>query len=187
VVQLQVPRVFWVLDAMTAAYVAWWLLDDLTARRGSTARLAFVAVLALAAVARGVYVIRIERQRPLARVALPADAWTDVTAWLRTQPRDWHVLTHPVHASLYGSSVRVAAFRDTFLEAGKDTAMALYDRGVAMRVAERAPLVAGELTPDQLAMLDGRYSLDVFVTDVPGSFDRPVLYRNDRFAVYDLR
>ena len=46
-------------------------------------------------------------------------------------------LADPVHAALYGSSVRVAGHRDVLLDAMKDSALAMYDRGIAMRVADR--------------------------------------------------
>ena len=51
--------------------------------------------------------------------------------WLRAQPVNWHVLADPGHAWKYGSSVRVAARRDTLLESGKDSSMAMYDRDLA--------------------------------------------------------
>ncbi len=187
VVQLQTPRVFWVLDAVTAAYVAWWLLDSVAARHGVAIRAALIAALALASASRGFYVLRVETERPIASLALAATEWTDVMAWLRTQPASWHVLADPGHAWLFGSSVRVSARRDTMLEASKDTAMALYDRGVALRVAERTAALEHGITADRLGALDDRYQLDVLVTDDATPFDRPILYRNARFVVYDLR
>jgi hypothetical protein len=89
----------------------------------------------------------------------------------------------------YGLSVRVAAGRDTLLEAGKDTAIAMYDRQSALRVAERAhDLAAFEtMTTADIRSLDEAYRLDVFVDRATRTFDLPVLYRNQDFVVYDLR
>ena len=57
--------------------------------------------------------------------------------WIRAQPIDAHVLADPGHAWKYGTSVRVAAERDVFLEEVKDSAVAIYSRDVAIRVPER--------------------------------------------------
>jgi hypothetical protein len=108
-------------------------------------------------------------------------------SWLRTQPSSWHVLADPGQAWRYGSTVRVAAWRDTLLDLGKDPAIALYSRDVAMRVAERQAALAGDLTPDRVSALDARYGLDVLVTEITMRMDRPVLYQNATFVVYDLR
>jgi hypothetical protein len=185
VVQLQVNRVFWLLDALTALYIAWWLIDDVGRRHGRT----IVAILALAAIGRGVYILTVEARRPLVQAQLPADAWTDAMAWLSRQPASWHVLADPGHAWKYGSSVRVAALRDTVLEAGKDSAMAMYDRDVALRVTERTRALAGfeDLSIEQLRTLDARYDVDVLVEPADRPLALPVLYRNAGFAIYDLR
>lgn len=187
IVQLQVPRVFWVLDAVTCAYVAWWLVDDVAAR-GATLRVAIVAVLIALSAARGIYVLRVETRRPLARFDLTPGDWTDAMRWLRMQPSGWHVLADPGHVWKYGSSVRVAAWRDVWLEGGKDPAISLYDRAAAMRVAERQE-DAGDppLAPDRIARLDEKYGFDVYVAEAPVALDRPVLYRNRSFVIYDLR
>ncbi len=186
VVQLQVARTFWILDVVAAAYVAWWVIHTVANRRRFGA-LAVVSVIAAVSCARGYYVIRIEHDRPLVAVELPADDWTNAMDWLRGQPSTWHVLADAEHAWRHGSSVRVAAWRDTLLEPGKDPAVALYDRRAAARVAERTQALSGPLTTDRVRDLDERYALDVFVTDAGTVIDRPVLYRNARFVVYDLR
>ena len=187
VVQLQVPRVFWLVDVVVAAYVAWWLVEDVAAHRGRRVRVGLVAALMLLSAARGTYVLAFERHRPLASPRLQANEWTDVMTWLRAQPLSWHVLADPGHASKFGTSVRVAALRDTLFEGGKDPAMALYDRNAAMRVAERALALADPLTTDRVRALDDRFGLDVFIADAAEPIDRPVLYRNGRFVAYDLR
>jgi hypothetical protein len=184
-VQLQVNRVFWLLDAAVALYLAWWLVDDVGRRHAK----AIVAILALAAVGRGIYILKVEARRPLVQMQLPADAWTDAMTWLSRQPASWNVLADPGHAWKYGSSVRVAALRDTVLEDGKDSAMAMYDRSVALRVSERARALAGfdGLSLDQLSALDARYDIDVVVEPAGRPLALPVLYRNAGFAIYDLR
>ena len=63
--------------------------------------------------------------------------WRDAMDWLRSQPVDVHVLADPGHAWRYGSSVRIAAGRDVFLEEVKDAAIGMYSRDVAMRVLTR--------------------------------------------------
>jgi hypothetical protein len=110
-------------------------------------------------------------------------------AWLRTQPDDWHVLADPDHAWKYGTSVRVSARRDVLLEAQKDSAIAMYDRAIAARVAERIGAVGdwNALDLDGLRRLDARYDLDVAVLEAGQPFDLPVLYRNAQFVIYDLR
>jgi hypothetical protein len=187
IVQLQIPRVFWVLDVVAVGYVAWWLLDDVAARR-TALRVAIVAVLAALSVTRGIYVLQVQARRPLARFDLGPGDWTDAMRWLRAQPAGWHVLADPDHVWKYGSSVRVAAWRDVWLERGKDPAMALYDRAAAMRVAEREQDIGDPpLAPDRIARLDEKYAFDVYVAEPSVALDRPVLYRNRSFVIYDLR
>jgi hypothetical protein len=198
-VQLQVTRVFWVLDFVMAAYLAWWLTSarqaghaaPVVSRRRRPWRPAIVAAVLLAASAgRGVYVLTIESpERQLVTTDLARSPWHDVMAWLERQPGDWHVLADPGHASRYGSSVRVAARRDTLIETTKDSAVAMYDRAVAMRVADRLAAVGAydRLTTLDLHRLDARYDLDVAVAERGQVAQLPVLYRNRQFVVYDLR
>jgi hypothetical protein len=185
VVQLQVSRVFWLLDAIALAYVSWWLVEDLAGR--PPVRAAIVAVLALISAGRGFYLMR-EAGRPLVQAGLPPGGWTDAMTWLRSRPEPWHVLADPAHGWLYGSSVRVAALKDAWLELSKDSAMALYDRRAAMRAAERrAAIPEPWVTDAAVQALDEKYGLDVFVLDSAFALNRPVLYRNQDFVVYDLR
>jgi hypothetical protein len=189
-VQLQVNRVFWLLDVGVAAYVAWWLVDGLARRpAGRRLRVAGLILLAAASVGRGAYVLRVEAGRPLAEIRPAPGAWADVMAWLRQQPSGWCVLADPDHAWKYGMSVRVAALRDTLLEAGKDSAMAMYDRNVAMRVAERSRALAGfdDLTAARALALRKAFGADVLVDRRDRPLDLPVLYQNAGFVVYDLR
>jgi hypothetical protein len=75
------------------------------------------------------------------------------------------------------------------LEGGKDSALAIYDRDVAHRVAERGVALENfdEFTAADVRALARRYHLDVFVDRRTRVFQLPVLYRNDEFAIYDLR
>jgi hypothetical protein len=188
-VQLQTNRVFWIADFATAAYLAWALMDGVAARRRPWRRSAALAVLAAISIGRGFFVLRVEAGRPLVQIAPAPGDWTDAMSWLATQPSDWHVLADPGHAWKYGESVRLAAGKDTVLEMGKDTALAMYDRSIAMRVAERAAALGSfpEMTSDDVRRLDARYGLDVLVVEADRVFDFPILYRNPRFTLYDLR
>ena len=188
-VQLQTNRVFWIADFAMAAYLAWALMDGVAARRRPWMRPAILAILAAISIGRGFFVLRVEAGRPLVQIARAPGDWTDAMTWLATQPSDWHVLADPGHAWKYGESVRLAAGKDTVLEMGKDTALAMYDRSVAMRVAERAAALGSfpEMTSDDVRRLDARYELDVLVAEAGRSFDFPILYRNARFTLYDLR
>jgi hypothetical protein len=188
-VQLQVNRIFWLLDFVVAIYLGWWATGrGRTDRRVAAASVA--AILALASAGRGVFLLTVTHaERRLVEYDLPATAWTDVMRWIERQPGRWHVLADPGHAWKYGASVRAAALRDTVLEAGKDAAMAMYDRGVAMRVADRTAALAGfeRFTTDDVRRLDATYDLDVVVVEAAQALDLPVLYRNASFVVYDLR
>src|SRR5262245_17449476 len=187
-VQLQVNRVFWLLDAAALMYVAWWALDGLAARWTPAARSAIVGVLFVAAAARGVFILH-DTGRPLVELSLPAGSWIDAMTWLRQQPVGWHVLADPGHGWKFGSSVRVAGRRDVLVEGGKDPALALYGRDVAMRTAERIAALGDfdRATPDSVRALASRYALDVFIDRADRTFDFPVLYRNRDFIVYSLR
>jgi hypothetical protein len=183
-VQLQVTRVFWMLDLMTALYLVWMAVE----LGRPPARRRWVAIaLAVAAVSRGVYIMRVEQPgRPVMQVNAPEDAWTDAMAWLRRTPADSHVLADPNHVFLYGSSARVFGERDLLLEASKDTALAIYSPAVAARVAERIEAVGdfAALTPGRARDLARRYDLDYLVSERPMAL--PVVYANGRFTIYAL-
>ena len=59
-------------------------------------------------------------------------------AWARTTDSGSGWLADPLHAVVYGTSVRVAGERDVFVEAVKDAAIGMYDRDIAMRTARPA-------------------------------------------------
>jgi hypothetical protein len=186
VVQLQVNRVFWLLDAIAFIYVAWWLVDDLANR--TKAAPVILAALVTVACARGIYILH-DTGRAFARVDLPADDWTDAMRWIRSQPAGQLVLADPGHAWKYGTSVRVAALHDTVLEQGKDSAMAMYDRAIGYRISDRTIALAGfdTFTEEQFRALARRYGAQLLVFERQRDLTLPRVYQNARFAIYDLR
>ena len=85
-------------------------------------------------------------------------------------------------------SARLVAEKDTFVEIGKDTAIAMYDRNIALSVGERLAAAEGfeQLTTEQARGLAARYGLDVLIVEARHAFDLPELYRNREFVVYKL-
>ena len=188
-VTLQANRVFWLLDAVLAIVGAWWMVDALPAFTHRRAAIVVMALVAMGSAARGVYVLQHETNRALVEPDLPPTTWTATMRWLETQPASWNVLADPAHAWKFGSSIRAAARRSTPLELGKDPAMAMYDRALARRVAdrERALQPFDHLTIEDVRRLDATYSLDVLIDVATRRFDLPVLFANDDFVAYDLR
>ena len=190
-VQLQVSRIFWLVDIFAMAYVAWLAVECPT--RTSMVpgwprpRHAVVALVAVAAIARGGYVTLVEKaDDPLVRTTLPADDWTEVMAWAADRPVGTHFLTDPDHAWRYGSSVRVASRRDVYLEEIKDIGIAIYSDKVAYRVARRIEDLGTFATLDagRARTLAARYDIDYLITEHP--VDLPLVHRAGRFRVYDL-
>jgi hypothetical protein len=180
-VQLQISRVFWMVDVIATIYVLSLV------RRESAARLLAIA-LVVVSIARGTYVMAIERpDRQLFALHLPESPWTDAMHWLATEPLNAHVFADPGHSWKYGTSVRVAAGRDVFLEDVKDSAIAIYSRDVAARVVERAAAVPDfpALTADDARRLADRYDLNYLVTEA--QLPLPIAYENDRFHIYRLK
>ena len=188
-VQLQITRVFWVLDVAALFYLTAWVLDDVAPRLGRSWRVAVIAVLCAASLVRGYYVLRVEADRSLVAWRLPNDDWNDVMTWLANEPGHLNVLADPGHAFLYGSSVRLAASRDTVLERIKDTALAMYDREVAVRVHERVQALDNFPNFSNADMREAgtRFQADVVIVERPRELDLPLLRQNARFRVYDLR
>lgn len=184
-VELQISRVFWIVDFLATVYVL-ALVDRLDA--GRLARAVAVALVAFAT-ARGLYGLRVEHpERRLFSFSLEASPWHDAMRWIAAQPAGVHVLADPGHAWKYGTSVRVSAARDVFLEDVKDAAMAIYSRDVAMRVLERGRALQDfdRLDAAQFRALARRYDLDYLVTAAAVD-GLPVAYRNERFTVFSLR
>lgn len=182
-VQLQISRVFWLVDFLATVFLVGAIAE--TGRRTAAAAL---AVIALVTCARGAYVMTVEqRERALFTVSLPPSPWQDAMAWVRRQPRTVHVIADPGHAWKYGTSVRVAAERDVFLEDVKDSAIAMYARPVAVRVVERAAALGdfGTLTAAHARELAARYDIDYLVTEA--TLPLPLAYSNARFRIYALK
>ena len=107
--------------------------------------------------------------------------------WMRDTPKTSAVLADPMHAVVYGTSVRVAGERDVFVEGVKDAAIGMYDRPVAIRTAERLralPNFAG-LDANAARDLGSRYGLDYMVT--PANIDLPLAFESGGLRVYQLR
>lgn len=183
-VQLQISRVFWIVDFVATIY----LLATVTSpRAGRRLGPAIAAALVAISVGRGVYSLAIDHpERALFEVRIPPSPWLDAMGWLSRQPADVHVLADPGHAWKYGSSVRVAAARDVLLEETKDAAVGIYSRDVAVRVRERTEAIDDfpSMTADRATALATRYGLDYLITEADLAL--PVAYRNERFRIYAL-
>ena len=87
----------------------------------------------------------------------------------------------------YGTSVRVAAERDVLLEDVKDSAIAMYNRELAVRVVERRHALEDftTLTAEEARALAERYDLNYLVTEA--TLALPEVYRNAQFRIYALK
>ncbi|HSL23424.1 MAG TPA: hypothetical protein VK886_17985 [Vicinamibacterales bacterium] len=185
-VQMQPSRIFWLLDLLATAGLVWMVEHRARAYPRAPAVLA-VLLLALSTV-RGVYLLTVRfPERSLAAVTLAESPWRDAMRWAASSDARSHWLAHPYHAVLYGESLRVSARRDVLVEATKDPAVAMYDRAIAMRVADRLR-ASGDfdaLSAEQARDLARRYDLDFLITEIP--LPLPVAYRNAQFFIYGLR
>jgi hypothetical protein len=185
-IQLQPARVFWLIDLVATIGVVW--LVESAGRHASRVPAALAIVLLVASSARGVYLMNVRfPERTMFVAAPPETPWQQVMRWAKSTDRRSHWLAHPNHAFIYGSSVRVSGLRDVFVEATKDPALAMYDRAVAMRVAERLPLVGDfdALTAEAALALARQYELDFMVTE--SALPLPVAFRYSPLTVYRLR
>jgi hypothetical protein len=167
-------------------YVVWMLAEGI---RPSTRRAQVTAgVLLTLSVVRGTYLIAVRfPDRPIAAIWIADNDWGRVMAWARSTDPGTAWLADPLHAARYGTSVRVAGERDVLVEEGKDTAIAMYDRGVAMRVRERLAAVGdfATITPARCRELAATYALTYLVTD--RVMDLPVAFQSGTLRVYALR
>ena len=188
-VQLQTSRVFWMLDALATFYLVWAIAEGPLTTSVRPRRATIVAcVLVAISVARGAYNCFVEfPDRRIVAVDMGHTDWRAAMAWAQDTPRTSGWLADPVHGALYGSSVRVAGHRDVLLDAMKDSALAMYGRGIAMRVADRQRALREHPwdTPDGARALSQRYDLDYLVTS--RSLDLPVAYRAGSLTIYRLR
>jgi hypothetical protein len=189
-VQLQLSRVFWMADLLAIVYAVWIVAEVFPARAPSTRRAQIVAfVVLIATVGRGWYSMRHDHPgRPLVEIGLPDDEWTDVGRWLRDHtPPEAGLIADPGHAWRFGTSLRITAERDVFIEDIKDVSIAMYDRTVAMRNVERRAALGDfvSLTPAQFQALAAHYDLQYLVTD--RRLPLAEVYHNARFYVYRLK
>jgi hypothetical protein len=185
-IQLQPARIFWMLDFLASIYVVWALVEGVS---GSTTRARVAAaVLCLLPVLRGTYVATVAfPDRPMFALGVRDSDWGRVMAWARQSPIDSQWLADPLHALLYGTSVRVAGERDVFVEAAKDQAIGMYDRGVAMRTRDRVAAIGDfhALTASRARDLASTYGIDFLVSDE--RLDLPVAFQSGKLRVYRLR
>ena len=183
-IQLQPARMFWVLDFLATIYVVWALAE----MRPASARAPAVAAACLIAASamRGAYIMRVEfPERPLFEISVPGD-WGVVMTWARGTGADSGWLADPNHASLYGTSVRMAAARDVFVEGTKDTAVGMYDRSIALRTRDRLEEIGdfSTLSVDAARALGQKYRLDFLVTEQELAL--PLAARSGAIRVYRL-
>jgi hypothetical protein len=187
-VQMQAARVFWPLDLLATVYLVWWFAEG-AAAAPAPRRAAFVAALLLAAsLARGVYTCFVQfPDRRIFAVDVQHHDWRDAMMFARASDSRSGWLADPNHAAKYGSSLRAAGHRDVLMEALKDRAIAMYDRDIALRVADRLrALDALEWdTPDGARALARRFGLDYLVTDREVAL--PLAHQSGSLFIYRLR
>jgi hypothetical protein len=182
-VQLQLARVFWLLDVFGTMYLVWWLCESSPSRRPQMA----AAALILLSLSRGLFSLFVQfPDRSIFTVEILGD-WRDAMAFAATTDPGSGWLADPVHAAKYGSSIRAAGRRDVLLEAMKDRAIAMYDRAIALRVGDRLSALDALRwdTPDGARALSRRYGLDYLVID--RELELPLAHRSGSLFIYRLR
>ena len=192
-VQLQVNRVFWLIETLGIILLGWLLFERPSFGRAPGAgdsaipRRALVVVVALLALWRGGYRGFVERpERPVIEVGLADSDWTKLMTWASSQPVGTHFLADPGHAPRYGASVRAASGRDVYLEVIKDSALAIYSSDIAHRVARRIDDIGDfeRLSVERAGNLARRYDIDYLITEQ--RLDLPVATAVGPFVVYEL-
>jgi hypothetical protein len=186
VIQLQIPRIFWMLDFLAVAYMCWLLIESgqFTRRRAALV----VGALLMASGARSGYIRFIKfPDRPVAQTTIPDTDWGRAMAWARATPRESNWLAHPLHAVQYGSSVRVAGERDVFVEGIKDAAIGMYERDVAMRTRDRLTELEDydRMTAERALRLAAKYDLNFMVSEQDLAL--PVAYSSGVLKIYRLK
>ena len=182
-VQLQPARIFWMLDFLAVVYAVWTAAGTSDRR----ARIVALAIVLLSTV-RGTYIMLVEfPERRVAQISLTDDDWGRAMAWVRASPQGSGWLADPVHAALYGTSLRLAGQRDVFVEAIKDGAVGMYDRSVALRTRERFEALGDFriLTPEHVRVLTQKYDLDYLVTEQ--ELPLPLEFSSGPIRIYRLR
>jgi hypothetical protein len=193
-VELQLSRIFWLLDVFATVYAVWWLVEGSRIPSPNShlpspkSQMLVACIIAALSLARGTYSLFVQfPDRRLFDVDIKGGDWSDAMAWARTTDLSSGWLADPIHAARYGSSIRAAAHRDVLLERIKDRALAMYDRSVALRVndRERALQVLQWDTPDGARALARRYDLDYLIID--RELDLPLAHRSGSLFIYRLR
>ena len=191
-VQLQLNRIFWLLDVFASCYLGWLLFESPIRDRRAippavVVRRTVVVIIAMLAIGRGSYVMLIERAgQPLVQPHLAETDWNRVMAWAADQPIGTNFLADPGHAWRYGTSLRAASGRDVYLEEIKDIGIAIYSREAAHDIAQRITDLGdfNTLEPDHARDLARRYDLDYLITKREVAL--PLTRRFGPFGVYDL-
>ena len=186
VIQLQIPRIFWMLDFLAIAYACWALVEAgaFTRRRATVV----VGGLLLFSCGRSAYIKFFKfPERPIAQIGIPDTDWGRTMAWARSTPPDSNWLAHPLHAIQYGSSLRVAGERDVFVEGIKDAAIGMYERDVAIRTRDRLAELDGYegMTAPRVRTLAEKYGLDFMVSEQ--TLPLPIAFSSGSLRVYRLR
>ena len=198
-VQLQLSRVFWMLDIFATIYLVWWLAEGRavaqasgSARDGRTALhympRVLAGVLVLLSLGRGVYTTFVQfPDRRIFAIDVQHDDWREAMAFVRTTDPASGWLADPIHAAKYGASLRATGHRDVLLEALKDPAIAMYDRPTAMRLADRQRALQALQwdTPDGARALARRFGLDYLAID--REIGLPLVHQSGSLYVYRLR
>ena len=124
--------------------------------------------------------------RPLFEVGVRGN-WGQVAAWAQATPKNSGWLADPFHAVRYGTSLRMAAARDVFVEGTKDSAVGIYDRRVAIRTRDRLRALAefSQLSAERARQLATEYELDYMVTEQ--DMRLPLAFQAGAIRVYRLR
>jgi hypothetical protein len=183
-IQLQPARVFWMLDFTATIYAIWALAEGGAPGRRRPALAA--AALAVLAIIRGGYVMRVEfPDRPLFATAVPGD-WGRIAAWAQETPKHSGWLADPMHAARYGTSWRMAAARDVFVEGTKDAAIGMYDRTIALRTRDRLRELGdfSTISAETIRSLAARNGLTFVVSE--RSFPLPLAFQAGAIRVYRI-
>jgi hypothetical protein len=183
-IQLQPARIFWMLDFTATVYAVWALAEGGLFSQPRPAIVA--AILGVVAAMRGAYVMKIEfPNRPLFEMSVPGD-WGRVAAWAQATPKDTGWLADPMHAARYGTSLRMAAARDVFVEGSKDAAIGMYDRAIAFRTRDRLRELRDfpALSVEQIETLGHHYGLSYLVTEQ--QFPLPLAFEAGAIRVYRI-
>ena len=188
-VQMQVTRVFWMIDCLGTVYLVWIIAEGTAMGTALKKRAAIVAtVIVLLSAARGLYSCFTQfPDRRIVALDVQHTDWRDAMTWAQTTDPGSGWLADPHHAALYGSTVRAAGHRDVIIDLLKDPAIAMYDRMVAMRLADRERSLA-ELawdTPEGARALARRYGLDYLVID--RRLDLPLAHQSGSLFIYRIR